>query len=221
MIVGGREAAKVVDRLKAERVAVVLRLNAPEEPKVPTEDEYRKRPLAGAGRAPEAPGPPQGAMEGTGRHGGRPGEGRVSRSRSRPTGLDRLDSFPAQIRALIAAGLTADQALAALTRQAAAHRRPRAAAGHARARQARPPGRLYRPVPGRAGQGQVRARRRAQVRDQAPEPGAGKAGRDRGAVRARAASRARRLAGRTGDLARQSATVENPDASPEVETRDA
>jgi len=45
VIVGGREAAKVVDRLKAQRIAVILRLNAPEEPKVPTEDEFRKRPL--------------------------------------------------------------------------------------------------------------------------------------------------------------------------------
>ena len=44
VIVGGREAAKVVDRLKAHQVAVVLRLNVPEEPKVPTEEEYRKRP---------------------------------------------------------------------------------------------------------------------------------------------------------------------------------
>ena len=45
VIVGGREAAKVVDRLKAQRISVVLRLNAPEEPKVPTEEEFRKRPL--------------------------------------------------------------------------------------------------------------------------------------------------------------------------------
>ena len=45
VIVGGREAAKVVDRLKAERVAVVLRLNFPEEPTVPSEEDYRKRPL--------------------------------------------------------------------------------------------------------------------------------------------------------------------------------
>ena len=45
VIVGGREAAKVADRLKAEHVAVILPLSFPEEPKVPTEEEYRKRPL--------------------------------------------------------------------------------------------------------------------------------------------------------------------------------
>src|SRR5262249_46829472 len=44
VIVGGREAAKVADRLKAAKVPVILRLNVPEEPKVPTEPEYRKKP---------------------------------------------------------------------------------------------------------------------------------------------------------------------------------
>src|SRR5262249_10167168 len=46
VIVGGREAAKVAGRLKAAKVPVVLRLNVPEEPKVPTEAEYRKKPAA-------------------------------------------------------------------------------------------------------------------------------------------------------------------------------
>ena len=35
VIVGGREAAKVVDRLKAQRIPVVLRLNSAEEPEGP------------------------------------------------------------------------------------------------------------------------------------------------------------------------------------------
>ena len=43
VIVGGREADKVVDRLKASKVPVVLRLNFPVEPKVPTEEEYQKK----------------------------------------------------------------------------------------------------------------------------------------------------------------------------------
>ena len=46
VIVGGREAAKVADRLKAAKVPVVLRLNFPEEPRVPTEEEYRKKAAA-------------------------------------------------------------------------------------------------------------------------------------------------------------------------------
>ena len=53
VIVGGREAAKVVDRLKAQDVPVVLRLDFPEEPKVPTEAEYRKRELGRSRRAAE------------------------------------------------------------------------------------------------------------------------------------------------------------------------
>jgi imidazolonepropionase-like amidohydrolase len=118
VIVGGREAAKVVDRLKAERVAVVLRLDLPEEPRVPAEEEFRRRPpiereeplrvlthrrdlwkerAATAGALAKAGVPFALATD----------------------GLDRLDRFPAQIRELIAAGLTADQALAALTLQAA------------------------------------------------------------------------------------------------------
>ena len=46
VIVGGREAAKVADRLKSAKVPVVLRLNFPEEPRVPTEQEYRKKAAA-------------------------------------------------------------------------------------------------------------------------------------------------------------------------------
>jgi imidazolonepropionase-like amidohydrolase len=119
VIVGGREAAKVLDRLKAEHVAVVLRLNFPEEPKVPTSDEYRKRPpleqedplrlltqrqakwkeqVATAAALAKAGIPFALATE----------------------GLERLESFPAQLRALIATGLSTDDALAALTRQPAA-----------------------------------------------------------------------------------------------------
>ena len=43
VLVGGREAAKVVDRLKASKVPVVLRLNFSAEPKVPTDEEYQKK----------------------------------------------------------------------------------------------------------------------------------------------------------------------------------
>jgi imidazolonepropionase-like amidohydrolase len=46
VIVGGREAAKVVDRLKAENVPVVLRLNYPAKPKVPSKAEFAKKSAA-------------------------------------------------------------------------------------------------------------------------------------------------------------------------------
>lgn len=43
VIVGGREAYKCVDRLKNETVPVVLRVNHPAKPKVPTQEEYAKK----------------------------------------------------------------------------------------------------------------------------------------------------------------------------------
>ena len=45
VIVGGREAWKVADRLKSADIPVVLRLDFPEEPKAPpSEADYRKLP---------------------------------------------------------------------------------------------------------------------------------------------------------------------------------
>ena len=88
VIVGGREAAKVADRLKAAKVPVVLRLDrargaqGPHRAGIPQEGGRRARRTA-----PRA-GPPQGEVEGTGRHGGRPGQGggpvRLRHRRDRP-----------------------------------------------------------------------------------------------------------------------------------------
>ena len=118
VIVGGKEAAKVVDRLKTGQVPVVLRLNFPVEPKVPTEEEYQA-PACGARRTAEAPGPPQGRVEEAGRDGGSPGQGRGSLCvRQRRNRAYRL--VPRPLRQLVTAGLTVDQALAGLTRNAAA-----------------------------------------------------------------------------------------------------
>jgi imidazolonepropionase-like amidohydrolase len=119
VIFGGREAAKVVDRLKAEHVAVVLRLSFPEEPKVPTVEEYGKR----ASIEQEEP-----LKVLTHRHAKWKEQVGTAATLARAgvpiafatEGLERLDSFPAQVRALIAAGLSANDALAALTRGAAA-----------------------------------------------------------------------------------------------------
>ncbi len=119
VIVGGREAAKVTDRLKAEHVAVILPLSFAEEPKVPTEDEYRRRPL------PEQEEPLKLLAHRHDRWKEQVATAAALAKAGIPfafatEGLERLDSFPAQLRALIAHGLTADQVLAGLTTQAAA-----------------------------------------------------------------------------------------------------
>ena len=44
VIVGGREAFKTVDRLKTEKVPVILRVNHPPKPKVPSSEEFAKKP---------------------------------------------------------------------------------------------------------------------------------------------------------------------------------
>ncbi len=119
VIVGGREASRVIDRLKAEHVTVILPLSFPEEPKVPTEDEYRKRPPA------EQEDPLKLLVH---RHERWKEQVATAAALAKAgirfafatEGLERLDSFPAQLRALIAHGLTPDQALAGLTTQAAA-----------------------------------------------------------------------------------------------------
>jgi len=118
VIVGGREAAKVADRLKAGHVAVILPLSFPEEPKVPTEDEYQKRPLL------EQEEPLKLLVHRRNRWKEQVGTAAALAKAGIPfafatEGLERLDTFPAQLRALISNGLTADQALAALTTQAA------------------------------------------------------------------------------------------------------
>ncbi len=118
VIVGGREAAKVIDRLKAEHVAVILPLSFAEEPKVSTEDEFRKRPAS------EQDDPLKLLVHRHDRWKEQVATAAALAKTGIPfafatEGLERLDNFPAQLRALIANGLTADQALAGLTTQAA------------------------------------------------------------------------------------------------------
>jgi imidazolonepropionase-like amidohydrolase len=119
VIVGGKEAAKVVDRLKAGKVPVVLRLNFPVEPKVPTEEEYQKRPPA------ERDEPLKLLAHRKAEWKKLVGTAAVLAKAGVPfafssDGIERIDSFPGAVRQLITAGLTADQALAGLTRSAAA-----------------------------------------------------------------------------------------------------
>jgi imidazolonepropionase-like amidohydrolase len=118
VIVGGREAGKVADRLKSRNVPVVLRLNHPAEPKVPTEVEYQQK----AQTEREAPlriladrKAQWQKQVGTAATLAKAG---VSFAFS-TEGIERIDSFPGALRQLITAGLSADLALAGLTRNAA------------------------------------------------------------------------------------------------------
>ena len=118
VIVGGREAGKVVDRLKASNVPVVLRLNFPVEPKVPTEEEYQKKPRA------ERDEPLRLLAHRKSEWKKQVGTAAALAKAGVPfafsaEGIDRIDSFPGAVRQLITAGLSADEALAGLTQNAA------------------------------------------------------------------------------------------------------
>jgi imidazolonepropionase-like amidohydrolase len=118
VIVGGREAAKVADRLKTAKVPVVLRLNFPAEPKAPTQEEYQKRPPA------ERDLPLRLLAHRHAEWKKQVGTAAALAKAGIPfafatDGIERLDSFPGVVRQLITAGLTADDALAGLTRHAA------------------------------------------------------------------------------------------------------
>ena len=119
VIVGGREASKVADRLKSAKVPVVLQLNFPEEPRVPTEQEYRKK-AAGERDEPlrvladrRAKWKEQVATAAALAKAGVPFAFATE-------GMERIDSLPAVVRQLITNGLTTDDALAGLTKNAAA-----------------------------------------------------------------------------------------------------
>lgn len=118
VIVGGAEAAKVIDRLKAEKVSVVLRLDFPEEPKVPSEEEYRKRP------ADQRDEPLRALIDHKARWSERVATAALLAKEGVPfalgsEGVDKLENVPARLRTLIANGLSPEQALDALTRRAA------------------------------------------------------------------------------------------------------
>ena len=118
VIVGGSEAYKLADRLKATGTSVVMRLDFPEEPKVPTESEYRAKPLE------ERHEPLRVIADRARRWKERvAGAGVLVRAGVKVAfasdGLQKPDTFHAQVRKLIAAGLTTDEAVACLTRNAA------------------------------------------------------------------------------------------------------
>ena len=114
VIVGGREAGKVAERLKAEGVAVVLRMDFPEEPKAaeakssPPERAEPARVVADrAAKWREWVGTAA-ALEKAG-----------VRFALASEGIARPETFHAQVRKAIAAGLSRGAAVAALTDRAA------------------------------------------------------------------------------------------------------
>ncbi len=118
VIVGGREAGKVADRLKSRNVPVVLRINFAEEPKTPTEDEYAKK------KADEKDIPLRVLID---RHDRWKEQVATAKALEiagvkfaiSTDGLGQVNTFPAQVRKLIAEGLKPEAALAALTKRAA------------------------------------------------------------------------------------------------------
>jgi imidazolonepropionase-like amidohydrolase len=119
VIVGGREAAKAADRLKAYKVPVVLRLNVPEEPRVPTEAEYRKK------AAPERDEPLRVLAHRRARWKEQLATAAALAKEGIPfafatDGVNRLEDVPANLRKVLGEGLKPDDALAALTTHAAA-----------------------------------------------------------------------------------------------------
>ena len=118
VIVGGREAGKVAERLKEKDIPVVLRLDFAEEPKVPTEADYRKRDLA------EREEPLKVLEQRRARWKELAGTAQVLANAGvrfgfSSEGLAKPETFHAQVRTFIAAGLSPEAAVDGLTRRAA------------------------------------------------------------------------------------------------------
>lgn len=118
VIVGGREAGKVADRLKALEVPVVLKVDFPDEPKVPTEAEYTKKEVIGREQ-------PLKVLD----HRAKRWKLNVANAQAlekagvrfafSSEGVSKNQDFHSQVRKLLDAGLSKDTALDALTRRGA------------------------------------------------------------------------------------------------------
>ena len=119
VIVGGREANKVTDRLKAKGVPVILKLDFPDEPKVPTEAEYRKLPVEERNDALKV------MAEKHERWKERVGvakalsDAKIKFAFEAEGASNNATNFAAQLKKVIAAGLSREAAIDALTRRAA------------------------------------------------------------------------------------------------------
>jgi imidazolonepropionase-like amidohydrolase len=117
-IVGGREADRVVDDLKSRDASVVLRLDFPEEPGVPSKEEYARKGLAERTSALRVLQHRKQKWEERVSVAGRLAEEGVKFAFG-SDGIEKADTFHAQVRKAIEHGLPADAALDALTRRAA------------------------------------------------------------------------------------------------------
>lgn len=117
-IVGGHDAAKVADRLQEDKVPVVLRLDFGDEPKTPSEAEYRKKPIDDREE-------PLKALI----HKHTSWKERTATAKAlheagvkfalASDAVGKADTFHAKVRQAIAAGLPREAAVQALTRDAA------------------------------------------------------------------------------------------------------
>ena len=119
VIVGGREANKVTDRLKARGVPVVLKLDFPEEPKVPTEADYRKLPIEERNDALKVLGEKHARWQERVGVAKALSDAKVKFAFEAEGSNNNAASFAAQLKKVIAAGLSREAAVDALTRRAA------------------------------------------------------------------------------------------------------
>ncbi|WP_169980404.1 amidohydrolase family protein [Tautonia rosea] len=118
VLVGGRDASKVLDRLNATKTPVVLRVDFPKEPEVPSEAEYREKPLA------ERDPPLRELQQSKARWDERVELAGTLAEAGIPfafssNGLNRVEDFHAKVRQAIDAGLDEAAAIKALTIDAA------------------------------------------------------------------------------------------------------
>jgi imidazolonepropionase-like amidohydrolase len=118
VIVGGREAWKVADRLKQKDIPVVLRVDFPDEPKVPTEAEYRKKDSSERTQALRVMTDRQAKWKERVANASLLAKSGVRFAFS-SDGVSKSDTFHTKVRAAISAGLPVDAAVAALTQRGA------------------------------------------------------------------------------------------------------
>ncbi|CAN5599624.1 hypothetical protein BH23PLA1_BH23PLA1_04790 [soil metagenome] len=117
VIVGGREAYKVKDRLKETGASVVLRVSFPKAPEVAKEEDFRKKPLKKQGTPLRAQQQQKADWEERVACARELAEAGIPFALS-SDGLSRLETFHDQVKMLVEAGLPVEAAIKALTADA-------------------------------------------------------------------------------------------------------